>query len=164
ASISASIKLFRVLQPLMRFLTSDAVMRSVLFAQLSARPWRLPPNTLLAEMRSYAAATRFDELLQQLAYGEAQKGMKVNAMRAPIIIGWGRQDRVCLPSEARRAQALFPGAHVYWFEQCGHFPMWDAPDETLRLIIASTGGAPDKPIIGKKPPRSQVSHNEEGML
>ena len=154
-----------MLQPVMRFLTLDVLTRTVLFSRLSARPWRLSPKTLLTEMRSYAAATRFDELLQQLAYGERQKGMKSEAMKAPIIIGWGRQDRVCPPREARRAQALFPGAHVYWFEQCGHFPMWDVPEETLQLIIASTGGTPDKKPIAEKPqPRPRPIRDEEAML
>jgi pimeloyl-ACP methyl ester carboxylesterase len=163
ASISVSIKLARLLQPAMRFLTLDALARTALFAQLSARPWRLPPKTLLTEMRSYAAATRFDELLRHLAYGEEQKGMKAEAMNAPIIIGWGRKDRVCPPEEAQRAQALFPGAHVYWFEQCGHFPMWDAPEETLQLIIASTGGAPEK-ATGEKSPRGRRASRDEDVL
>jgi pimeloyl-ACP methyl ester carboxylesterase len=164
ASTSASIKLVRMLQPLMPFLTFDALTRSLLFAQLSAHPWRLPPHTLLAEMRSYAVATRFDELLRQLAYGEEQKGMQTDAMKAPIIIGWGRHDRICPPSEALRAQALFPGAHVYWFEQCGHFPMWDVPEETLQLIIASTGGMSDQRVADNTPLRARVSRDEEAML
>ncbi len=163
ASISASIKLVRMLQPAMRFLTVDALTRTVLFAHLSARPWRVPPKTLLTEMRSYAAATRFDELLRQLAYGDKQKGMKADAMKAPIIIGWGRQDRVCPPGEARHAQALFPGAHVYWFEQCGHFPVWDAPEEALQLIIASTGGVPEKAAGEKTPPATRTPRVEDAL-
>jgi hypothetical protein len=35
---------------------------------------------------------------------------------------------------------LFPDARLHWFENCGHFPQWDAPDETVRLVLAATGG------------------------
>jgi len=54
------------------------------------------------------------------------------------VIGWGRQDRVTLPRQAERATALFPDAQLHWFDHCGHFPHWDAPQETTRLILSST--------------------------
>lgn len=45
-----------------------------------------------------------------------------------------------LPSQAERAQELFPDARVHWFEGCGHFPHWDRPEETAALILQATGG------------------------
>ena len=60
-------------------------------------------------------------------------------------IGWGRKDRLCLPRQARRAQTAFPSATLHWFAQSGHFPMWDQPEETIRLILESTGGNGKKP-------------------
>ena len=30
-------------------------------------------------------------------------------------------------------------AVLHWFERCGHFPQWDAPEEATRLILDSTG-------------------------
>lgn len=64
--------------------------------------------------------------------------------------GWGRHDKVCFPSQAKRALTLFPDARLYWFERCGHFPPWDAPQETVQLILntsasqigPSTAGTP----------------------
>lgn len=35
--------------------------------------------------------------------------------------------------------ALFPDAKLPWFADCGHFPHWDQPEETVRLIRESTG-------------------------
>lgn len=137
ASIYASIRLVRLSQPVMPFITRSAIGRTLLFAQFSARPWRLSPQLTLDETRSYAASPSFDELLHQLAYGEEQKGLSKNATRAPIVIGWGRRDRVCFPSQAQRAMQLFPGARLHWFENCGHFPQWDRPREATRLILAT---------------------------
>ena len=43
-----------------------------------------------------------------------------------------------LPRQAARAQAAFPPARLHWFEQCGHYPHWDQPAETARLILETT--------------------------
>jgi len=32
----------------------------------------------------------------------------------------------------------FPSARLHWFEKCGHFPMWDQPEETIQLILDET--------------------------
>lgn len=137
-SIDLSIRLVRLLQPMMPLLTGNAVSRTLLFAQFSAHPWQLPPQITLDEMQSFASSPSFDELLHQLAYGETQKGAPLHSITQPLVIGWGRQDRVCFPNQAKRALALFPDARLHWFETCGHFPQWDAPEETIRLILSST--------------------------
>ena len=89
-------------------------------------------------MRSFAKTTNFDELLKQLAYGKKQEGAPRGSIRHPMVIGWGRQDRVLFPSQAPRAIAAFPDATLYWFDKCGHFPHWDQPEETIQLILAVT--------------------------
>jgi pimeloyl-ACP methyl ester carboxylesterase len=111
-----------------------------LFAQFSARPWNLSPKLALETMRSYAESPVFDELLYNLAYGETQKGAPKDSIVKPLVIGWGRRDRVCFPSQAARALELFPDAQLHWFERCGHFPQWDKPAETARLILDATRG------------------------
>lgn len=124
ASIWTSIRLVRLLQPIMPSLTRNAAGRTLMFAQFSAHPWKLSPQVTLDEMRSYAASPSFDELLRQLAYGETQQGAPPKSIEHPLVIGWGRRDRVCFPSQARRALELFPDARLQWFEHCGHFPQW----------------------------------------
>jgi pimeloyl-ACP methyl ester carboxylesterase len=39
------------------------------------------------------------------------------------------------PSQADRALRLFPDAALHWFSDCGHFPHWDQPEETVALIL-----------------------------
>jgi pimeloyl-ACP methyl ester carboxylesterase len=99
----------------------------------------LSPEVTLEEMRSFAASSSFDELLRQLAYGETQQGAPQKSVKHPLVIGWGRKDRVTFPSQARRALELFPDARLHWFDDSGHFPQWDAPRETTSAILASTG-------------------------
>ncbi len=138
-SIRLSIALVRRLQPVMPVFTNNPIGRALLFQQFSARPGHLSPQVTLDEMRSYAAATGFDELLESLVYGPPQQGAPAGSLPGRMVIGWGRQDRVCLPAQAARAQAAFPDAELHWFPNCGHFPHWDAPHQTARLILASTG-------------------------
>ncbi len=137
-TVGASIKLVRLLQPVMPQITRSAWGRTLLFPQFSAHPWTLSPEVTLEEMRSYNASPSTDELLYNLAYGEAQQGAPRGTLKGQLTIGWGDRDRVCFPGQAARALALFPDAYLHWFENCGHFPQWDAPDETVRVILTGT--------------------------
>ena len=136
-SVAASVRLVRVLLPLMPAITGNALGRTLLLAQFSTRPWKVPAEVALAEMQSFAKTTNFDELLRQLAYGKTQEGTPRGRIKAPLVIGWGRQDRVVLPSQAARALAAFPDAQLHWFDSCGHFPHWDQPAQTTQLILST---------------------------
>lgn len=135
---SVSIRLVRGLQFMMPLLTSNPVTRSILLAQFSPRPWKISPRLALTELRSYAASPVYNELLYNLVYGEEQKGAERGSIAKPLVIGWGTKDRVCFSSQSKRALQLFPDAHLYWFENCGHFPHWDKPAETASLILRVT--------------------------
>lgn len=138
-SLDVSIRLVRALSPVMPFLAKHAVTRRLLLAQLSAQPARLAPALVLDEMGSQTASPVFDELLYELAFGEAQRGALRGSIIHPLVIGWGRRDRLCHPRQAKRALALFPDARLHWFDDSGHFPHWDSPDATVKLVLDSTG-------------------------
>ncbi|MFC4436629.1 MULTISPECIES: alpha/beta fold hydrolase [Natrialbaceae] len=136
ATLAPSIRLVRLLQPVMDQLTASAAGRTLLLAQLSARPWKLSADVAREEMRTFADSPSFDELLRRLAFGSGQPG--TDSAPGPIVIGWGRKDRVTLPRQAKRAMARFPDARLYWFEGSGHYPHWDAPEEAAQLILTGT--------------------------
>ncbi|WP_209426944.1 alpha/beta fold hydrolase [Pararhodobacter sp. SW119] len=138
ATLTASIRLVRGLGPALPSLSQSAVTRSMLLAQLSARPWKLDGDIVATELKSFAATTTFDALVRDLATAPEQEGPAAETSR-PVVIGWGRQDRLCLPRQAARAQEAFPSAKLHWFAKCGHFPMWDQPEETVQLILDETG-------------------------
>lgn len=134
-TIGASIRAVRVLQPILPVITGTALGRALLLTQFSAHPGRLPPGVVLQELRDYAASPAFDPLLRSLARGPAQEGAPHGTVRHPMLIVWGRQDRVCLPRQATRAAARFPDARLHWLDACGHFPHWDQPAATVQLIL-----------------------------
>jgi len=57
----------------------------------------------------------------------------------PVTIIFGDSDRT-LPAETCQARSLAP-SHVRWitFEESGHAPMWDHPDQVLKEISITTG-------------------------
>ena len=141
-TLIASIRLVRGLGPALPSLSRTAVFRSMLLAQLSARPWKLDSEIVAAELTSFAKTKTFDALVRDLATAPEQQGPAAAASQ-PVVIGWGRQDRLCLPRQAARAMEAFPSAKLHWFEKCGHFPMWDQPEETIRLILGETTKTPE---------------------
>lgn len=135
-TIAASIRLVRALRPALPVITRSVAGRTALMAQLSAKPWALDPELIAQELKSFANTRTFDALVKDLAYGAMQRG--ISETPAPVLIGWGRKDRLCLPRQAARAMAAFPSARLHWFEGSGHFPMWDQPQETVRVIMEAT--------------------------
>jgi len=142
ATITPSIALVRALRPSLSAITGNAAGRTALMAQLSARPWALDPAFVARELKSLANTRTVNSLVKDLADGAMQKGPAETA--APVVIGWGRKDRLCLPQQADRAIKAFPGATVHWFRRCGHFPMWDQPEETVRVILDATSRSESK--------------------
>ena len=137
STIAASVRLLRLLRPALPALSRNAAARTALLAQLSARPWALDPQAVATELESFVATPTFDALVRDLAADAAQTGPAAPSS-GNVVIGWGRSDRLCLPRQASRAMIAFPSAKLHWFDRCGHFPMWDQPEQTVRLILDST--------------------------
>lgn len=138
-SVALSKRLVDLLQPAMPALTATPVGRTALLAQFSARPWALDPAHTLAEMRAFHASPAFDAALDDLVHGAPQLGLAAGGARGRLTIGWGTRDLVTLARQAPRALRRFPDAELRWFAGSGHFPHWDAPAETARLVLERTG-------------------------
>lgn len=136
-TIGLSGKLVRAIRPTLPAASRSAPVRTALLAQLSAKPWALDPEFVADELIGLARTPTFDALVRDLAKGPAQRGPAADS-QSRIVIGWGRQDRLCLPRQAKRAMAAFPSAELHWFEHCGHFPMWDRSKETVAMILEAT--------------------------
>ena len=138
-SIAASLALLRRLRPALPALLENPAGRTALLAQFSARPWALDGDVVRTELEGYLDSPSFGAVLDDLARGPAQQGAAAGSLPGRLTIGWGRRDRVTLARQAARAADAFPDAHLHWFRGSGHFPMWDAPEETVRLVLGRTG-------------------------
>lgn len=52
----------------------------------------------------------------------------------PTLVGVGDADILTPPSEARAMHAAIKGAHLHIFQQCGHLPPLEAPEETSKVL------------------------------
>ncbi len=139
ATIGASVGLLKAIRPTLPTLCANAVGRTALLAQLSAHPWALDGTMVAEELSHFASTPTVPALIRDLADGPGQKGPAATGT-GQIVIGWGRHDRLCFPHQAKRACAAFPSARMHWFERSGHFPMWDQPEEAVRVILETTAG------------------------
>ena len=134
-SVKASFALVRALRPALPVLAGSPAGRTALLPQFSPRPWAVPAEVALADLRSIAETPALFETLQALVDSGPQLG---GPTPGRVLLGWGRRDRVTLPRQAARAQAAFPHADLHWFDRCGHFPTWDRPQETVQVVLAGT--------------------------
>ena len=137
-SIAVSIRLIRLIKPVLKPIIFSQLGRSLLLFQFSAIPRKVLGHIALGELKDYLNSISFDNLLYNLAYGEEQKGTAANTLQHPMVIVWGKKDRVCFPAQAKRALVKFPDAELIWLEECGHFPHWDRPEETVKIILEHT--------------------------
>ncbi|MFK5689515.1 alpha/beta fold hydrolase [Ornithinimicrobium sp. LYQ92] len=137
-TLRPSIKLVTALSGALPTLLGNPVSRSALLAQFSARPWALSADTVLPDLRGLATAPSTGAAMDALTKGPKQEGAARGTLPGQATIGWGRRDLVTLPRQAQRAITAFPDAELHWFERCGHFPQWDAPEEAARLILDRT--------------------------
>jgi pimeloyl-ACP methyl ester carboxylesterase len=53
------------------------------------------------------------------------------AVRAPVLLLWGEQDRLFPIRQIERAQALLAGSAALRIDACGHYPQWEAADRFI---------------------------------
>ncbi|MDM0016489.1 alpha/beta fold hydrolase [Variovorax saccharolyticus] len=138
ATLCLSMRLARGLKTSMPTIAAHDWSRTLLLARFSPEARRLSPALVLEEMQSYATAESFSLMLKDSARGPPLEGSGFGTLAKPAVIGWGRLDRICHPRQAARAQQSFPDARLHWFERCGHYPHWDQPEQTARLILDTT--------------------------
>jgi 4,5:9,10-diseco-3-hydroxy-5,9,17-trioxoandrosta-1(10),2-diene-4-oate hydrolase len=58
----------------------------------------------------------------------------LDKITAPTLIIWGKQDAVLPVKHAYFAKERIPNAHLHIFEQCGHMPNFEKPEEFNRVV------------------------------
>ncbi len=139
-NITAGLSMVRMLKPMLPAITAAPATRAMLFAQFCARPWAVNAAVAHDEAKGEAEAPGTDPMLAQMMTAPMQPGLEPGeAPQAPVLIAWGKEDRVTLPVQAPRALAAFPGARLEWVDRAGHYIHWDQPMEVARLLRAHCG-------------------------
>jgi pimeloyl-ACP methyl ester carboxylesterase len=57
----------------------------------------------------------------------------------PVLVVWGKQDRLIPVAYARRLEAELPHADLVVLDGCGHVPMADCPEAFDRVVLPFLG-------------------------
>lgn len=70
--------------------------------------------------------------LKASVLAELHRGMR--ALREPVMVVWGRQDKILPVSHTEIAAQLMPQARIHVFERCGHLPPLEHPAAFNALV------------------------------
>lgn len=59
----------------------------------------------------------------------------VPQLTMPVMVVWGREDRVLEPSNAEKFRAALPAARVEVVAECGHVPHLEQPGRLRDLVM-----------------------------
>src|SRR5207253_4694625 len=103
-------------------------------------PGRISPE-LVEEAARYGNAS-FPEFVRALSAGVGLRGVRASIREAwlgraaayggPVLITWGREDRVLPVHHLADSARAFPQAEIRIVEHCGHLLMAERPDELDR--------------------------------
>jgi len=58
----------------------------------------------------------------------------VNKIHIPVLLVWGRNDKITPPDVAEEFNRLLPDSELHWIDKCGHAPMMERPEEFNEIL------------------------------
>lgn len=141
-SLWVSVRAARLLAPNAELILASAVGRTALMGQLTGRPWKVPVQDAVENLRALAAAPSFDATLHAMSH-ERFRGSE--AIDVPVTIAWGQRDFLLIPRQGRRAVRAIPGARLVTLRGCGHIPTYDDPQLVAEVLLAGSRPTPIVP-------------------
>lgn len=74
-----------------------------------------------------------------LAGQRVEYSRRLREIQQPTLLVWGRQDPIIPVAHGLRAAKLLMNARLHVFEQCGHMPFWEYPDEFAQIVLDFLG-------------------------
>jgi len=95
-------------------------------------------EALLEGLEDPAAQRAFTATLRSASHlgGQAISALdRIGSARFPVLIVWGRADRVFPVAHAHHAAKVVPDARLVILDDCGHFPQIEATKEFTKLLL-----------------------------
>ena len=116
--------------------TTEADFARIMDEQL---PWHFgdPEDPRIPEYARRSAGRYAPDVLRKFSaagYGGIEAEASLGQVTAPLLVLAGRHDRTCPPEASQATAAGVPGAQLHIFEQSGHMPFVEQPDEFLDVV------------------------------
>ena len=102
-------------------------------------PWHFgnPEDPRIPEYVRRSAGRYAPEVLRKFSaagYGGIEAEASLGQVTAPMLVLAGRHDRTCPPEASQATAAGVPGARLHIFEESGHMPFVEQPEEFLKVV------------------------------
>ena len=116
--------------------TTEADFARIMIEQL---PWHFgnPEDPRIPDYARRSAGRYAPDVLRKFSaagYGGIEAEASLGQVTAPMLVLAGRHDRTCPPEASQATAAGVPGAQLHIFEQSGHMPFVEQPDEFLKVV------------------------------
>jgi len=111
----------------MKFIGGLVADRSLVTPAVIERAYRL--------RKDHGQARPLWSSLEHVSDWEQDYALRLGAVRCPVQIIWGQQDRFISLAAGEDLHRTIPGAHLAVLPDTGHLPMWERPDDVNRLIV-----------------------------
>lgn len=91
-------------------------------------------STFAGHLASKAAAARVLATGRRLL-PELRDPFRLDSIRCPVLLVWGRDDRMVFQTGAERVLDAVAGARLEVIEDCGHCPQLECPERLLELVL-----------------------------
>jgi len=102
-------------------------------------PWHFgnPEDPRIPEYARRSAGRYAPDVLRKFSaagYGGIEVQAALGSVTSPVLVLAGRHDRTCPPEASQATAAGVPGAALHIFEESGHMPFVEQPEEFLAVV------------------------------
>ncbi len=117
----------KALSPLLPVLMASSRLRRLALMNFVAYPERVPPRAARRMVSSYGRATAYEATSFAMRSSFLTGAERI---AVPVTVAWGERDRLVRPG-----RLAAPLTRTLVLPDCGHVPMWDAPELVARVLL-----------------------------
>jgi 2-hydroxy-6-oxonona-2,4-dienedioate hydrolase len=112
--------------------------RALVTEELIEERWELAqdPDSLAAARAMYSRETFMARQQAMQASGQPPYWAMLHKLQAPVLLTWGRDDRVSPLDSALVPMRMIPNAELHVFPNCGHWTLIEQRDAFVSAVLA----------------------------
>jgi pimeloyl-ACP methyl ester carboxylesterase len=144
----------RLARPVLGPLFATGVGR-LLMVQMVGRPWRMTRAQAVDLARTMGTYPSWSPVLAAAADTRFEHGEEI---QVPVTVALAPRDLLMLRRQSQHRDELPTAARIVDLQGCGHVPLWDDPEQIIRVIRAGCA----RPAAAPPPPRLVFGAHRRG--